>query len=449
MLRTSNRVVNCEIGATCAPATVNSPSPNNPHHEHPERVKRVEVYWHAVTYRRLIIYGLIVAAIIFAAVYLVTPGFYAAVLNKVTNAVSGADNDAGPLAMTQAKFVNLDGRVQIKKVNSVQWVDADYRTTLDKGDLIQTAADGAARITFADTTSYTIKADTLVTVEENNVTRDQATTAVRVNTGAVDLSTPNWSSPNSHAAVSVEDTVAQIRPNSRASVKSDPHSKESEITVASGSAEVQRGSEKVELGQWQKVNIPSTGPITKSDVLAPPDLAQPLNLAPIIVEVPRAASIHFEWKPVKNAISYTLRISTTAMFTKMVKQVKVSGPAVEISGLDGGDYFWNVIAVDAAKKTSEVSETFKFTIVAQGRTQEMMLDIAGTQLHGRVVEVFGKTEPGAALIINGQPVPSIGADGGFRYFTEPLEPGEHSIVIVGQNRRGGTAKQQVTIVVPK
>jgi len=328
-------------------------------------------------------------------------------------------------------------------------VDADYRTTLDKGDLIQTAADGAARITFADATSYTIKADTLVTVEENNVTRDQATTAVRINTGAVDLSTPNWSSPNSHAAVSMEDTVAQIRPNSRASVKSDPQSKESEITVASGSAEVRRGSEKVELGQFQKASIPSSGPITKSDVLAPPDLSQPLNLAPIIVEVPRTAAIRFEWKPVKDAVSYTLRISTTAMFTKMVKQVKVSSSAVEISGLDGGDYFWNVIAIDANKKTSEVSETFKFTIVAQGRTQEMMLEIGGTQLHGRVAEVFGKTEPGAALIINGQAVPSIGSDGGFRYFTEALDPGEHSIVIIGQNRRGGTAKQQVTIVVPK
>jgi len=95
---------------------------------------------------------------------------------------------------------------------------ADYRTTLDKGDLIQTAGDGAARIAFADSTSYTIKADTLVTVEENNVTHDQATTAVRVNVGAVDLSTPNWTSPNSHAAVSMEDTTAEIRPNSRASV---------------------------------------------------------------------------------------------------------------------------------------------------------------------------------------------------------------------------------------
>jgi len=391
----------------------------------------------------------VAVAVIFASVYLVTPGFYAAVLKKVTNAVSGSDTDAVPLAMTQAKFVNLDGRVQIKKVNSVQWVEADLRTTLDKGDLIQTAADGAARITFADSTSYTIKPDTLVTVEENNITRDQATTAVRINTGSVDLSTPNWSSPNSHAAVSVEDTVAQIRPNSRASVKSDPQTKETEITVASGSAEVQRGREKVELGQWQKANISPGGSIMKSDVLAPPDLSQPLNLAPIIVEIPRAASIHFEWRPVKDAVFYTLRISPTAMFTKMVKQAKVSGPSTEISGLDAGDYFWNVIAVDATRKTSEVSETFKFSIVAQGRTQEMMLEVGGTQLHGRVVEVFGKTEPGAALIINGQPVPSIGGDGAFRFFTEPLEPGEHSIVIVGQNRRGGTAKQQVTIVVPK
>jgi len=428
---------------------VNGQLPNNPQQPSPERVKRVEVYWHAVSYKQLVTFVLLFIAVIFGALYFVTPGFYAAVLKKVSSAVSGGDSDVVPLAMTQAKFVNLDGRVQVKKVNSVTWVDADYRTTLDKGDLIQTAAEGAARITFADSTSYTIKADTLVTVEENNITRDQATTAVRVNTGAVDLSTPNWSSPNSHAAVSVEDTVAQIRPNSRASVKSDPRSKESEISVASGSAEVRRGSEKVELGQFQKANIPSSGPITKSDVLAPPDLSQPLNLAPIIVEVPKAANIHFEWKPVKDAVSYTLRISTTAMFTKMVVQKKFSGPFAEISGLDAGDYFWNVIATDADKKTSEVSETFKFTIVAQGRTQEMVLEITGTQLHGRVAEIIGKTEPGAALIINGQAVPSIGPDGNFRYFTEPLEPGEHTIVIVGQNRRGGTDKQQVTIVVPK
>ena len=80
--------------------------------------------------------------------------------------------------------------------------------------------------------------------------------------------------------------------------------------------------------------------------------------------------------------------------------------------------------------------------MAQGKTQEMLLEIAGTQIHGRVAEIIGKTEPGAALIINGQPVANIAPDGTFRHFTEPLEPGQHTIVIIGENRRGGTAKQR-------
>jgi hypothetical protein len=122
---------------------------------------------------------------------------------------------------------------------------------------------------------------------------------------------------------------------------------------------------------------------------------------------------------------------------------------VDLSGLDAGDYFWNVTATNAKKENSEVSETFRFTLVAQGKTQEMRLEVTETKIHGRVVEIIGKTEPGAALLVNGQPVPIIAADGTFRHFTEPLEPGQHTIVIIGENRRGGTGHQQVTIVVPK
>jgi hypothetical protein len=66
-----------------------------------------------------------------------------------------------------------------------------------------------------------------------------------------------------------------------------------------------------------------------------------------------------------------------------------------------------------------------------------------------VAEIIGKAEPGAALIINGQPVANISADGSFRHFTEPLDPGQHTIVVIGSNRRGGTAMKQVSIVVPK
>jgi len=328
-------------------------------------------------------------------------------------------------------------------------VDADYHTTLDKGDLIQTGGDGAARITFADGTEYTVNKDTLITVEENNVTPDHSNTAVRINTGAVDLATPTWTLRDAQAAVSVEDATAFMKQNSRATVKNDPNKDEHEIVVSTGAAEVQRGSEKIQLTQWEKASFPSGGSIQKSNVLAPPGLVAPLNMQPIISESPKAEKIRFEWQPVNEAVGYTVRISPTTMFTKMVKEVKVSGTIAEISGLESGDYFWNVTATNASKETSEYSETFKFTLVQQGKSQEMLLDVESTQIHGRVAELIGKTEPGAALIINGQPVANISPDGTFRHFTEPLEPGEHTIVVIGSNRRGGTATKKISIVVPR
>jgi hypothetical protein len=122
---------------------------------------------------------------------------------------------------------------------------------------------------------------------------------------------------------------------------------------------------------------------------------------------------------------------------------------VDLTGLEAGDYFWNVTALSAKKLSSDVSEPYKFTLVTQGKTQDMVLEIQSTQLVGHAVEITGRTEPGAALIINGQAVPNIARDGTFRHFTEPLLPGEHTIVVIGQNRRGGTNQAQVSVVVPK
>jgi hypothetical protein len=414
------------------------------------KAPRVQVYWTAVTYKTVIVYILIVVALILGVIYLISPELYTTTYHKVTNAIAATDTENLLISQTQAKFVNLDGKVQIKKVNSVQWVTADFKTLLDKGDFVQTGADSFARITFGDGTTYTVKSDTLVTVEENHTASNKPTSvAVRISTGSVDLATPNWSSPDSKAAVNVEDASAQLHQNSRASVKNDPQSNNHEIVVSTGSAEVQRGGEKIELTQWEKASFNTGGTMQRSNVLAPPSLVEPLNLAPIINEHPKTTPVHFEWKAAQDAVSYTVRLSTTTSFRSIVKQAKVTTNTADITGLDPGDYFWNVTAQDAKKQNSEVSETFQFTLVAQGKSQDMILEIDGTQLHGRVAEIVGRTEPGAALIVNGQSVPNIAADGTFRHFTEPLEPGQHTISIIGSNRRGGTAKQQVSIVVPK
>lgn len=413
------------------------------------KVSRVEVYWHTVRYRTVLLYILVITTIVLTGMYLVFPAASASIARRISETILPHDSGVATITARQARFINLDGKVQVKKVNSVQWVNADYQLTLDRGDLIQTDSEGVARIAFADGTTYTVKGDTLVTVEENNVAANQPTqVAVHISSGQVDLATGAWEIPGSKAEVSFENAVASLRANTRAAVRSDPDTKEQEITISSGSAEFRRGSEHLDIGQWQRVSFPTGGPITTSQVLAPPDLLEPLNLQPIIVGDPHKDPVHFSWKAVPTAKLYDFQTSTTMMFNRIVAEKKVATTSVDVTGLDPGNYFWRVRALDDKNQLSDTSEAHKFTLVVQGKEQEMLLDVDSTELQGNVVEVIGRTEPGAALIVNGEQVADIQSDGEFRYFTQPMTRGSHSIVITGQNRRGGTAIKRVEVVIP-
>ncbi|MGA8766350.1 MAG: hypothetical protein WB559_04995 [Candidatus Acidiferrales bacterium] len=414
------------------------------------KVTRVEVYWHTVKYRTVVLYAVVITAIVLAMVYLVFPDFSNAVLRRISNPSGAPDSGVANPSSRQARFVNLDGKVQVKKVNSVQWVNADYQVTLDKGDLIQTTSEGVARIAFADGTTYTVKGDTLVTVEENIIEQDRATqVGVHISSGQVDLQTGAWPVAGSKAEVSFENAVASARANSKLAVTTDPDTKEQQVTVDAGSAELNRGNEHVNIAQYERATLPAGGgAITKSQVLAPPQLVEPLNLQPIILADPKHDVIHFSWKAAATAKVYDFQASTTTMFNHIVMEKKTAATSVDISGLEPGDYFWRVRAIDDKSAVSDASESYKFTLVAQGKEQEMLLEVDDTELQGSVVEVIGRTEPGAALIINGATVADIKPDGHFRYFTDPMTRGSHTIVITGQNRRGGTAIKRVDVVIP-
>jgi hypothetical protein len=162
-------VLDCKIGAIGAPKLVPTQTPietkrpTDPAAH--QKIHRVEVYWHTVTYKTVAVYVLIAAAILFSVLYILSPNWYSTTFRKISTAIDNSDNENIAINQTQAKFVNLDGKVQVKKVDSVQWVEADFHTTLDKGDLVQTGPEGVARITFGDGTFYVVKSDTLITVE--------------------------------------------------------------------------------------------------------------------------------------------------------------------------------------------------------------------------------------------------------------------------------------------
>ncbi|HEY4839292.1 MAG TPA: hypothetical protein VIH72_11835 [Candidatus Acidoferrales bacterium] len=414
-----------------------------------QKVNRVEVYWTAVTYKTVMIYCVLALALAIGVIYLMNPAWVDKVIGRVEQKFAGSEADAGPLTPGQVRFVSSNGSVQVKKMNSVTWTNAEPGNTLDKGDLIRTGGDGLARLSFPDGTTYTVKADTFVTVEENSVAKDKSTNvAVHISSGAVDLTTPAWDSPRSTAGVSFADARASMKENSRAAVHSDGKTNEGDITLMAGGADVKTPTGSVSLNKWEKAAVAPGAGIVKSNVLAPPDLVAPLNMQPLIEPDPKQAKISFEWKPIPEAVDYVLKISSNAAFNSVAKEQHVTGTSTEVTGLDPGEYFWNVIAVGPGKKESEASDTYKFTVVAQGKGGDMLLVVDETVLHGSVVEIIGHTEPSAALIINGNNVAGIKPDGHFSYFTEPLSKGSHTIMVTGQNRRGGMKNFPIQIVIP-
>jgi predicted phage tail protein len=414
-----------------------------------QRLRPFEIYWMTVSYRTLAVWLFILLLLVAFVVTLLSPGTMTKLIQRAAN-WSAEQAAAPPPELTQARFVNIDGTVRVKKADAVEWVTANLRMGLDRGDLIQTGSEGVARITFMDGTTYVIKPETLIVVEENMATPSRATTvAVRVNSGNVDLSTGTWDIPGSLSKVSFENATATMRENTRASVKNDPTSNVHEITVAQGSAQLQRGSEMVSLTQYEKASFAANqAPLVKERVISPPRLEQPLNLEPIIVRDVKRAPIRFAWSTVPEAVSYRLRVSTSPLFVNPVVDRKLSSTEYSITGLEQGTYYWVVAAMDRNGRESQDSDMNKFSLVAQPETEQMLLAIDNIFLHGNVVEVSGRTEPTATVIINNEPVVNIGADGHFKHFTAPLPRGVNTITVTAQNRRGDVVTRKATMVVP-
>src|SRR6202453_5256298 len=114
----------------------------------------------------------------------------------------------------QAHFTALDGTVRVKKESSSSWLAADYNIPLDKGDVVQTGSEGMAKVVFNDGTSYTVKQDSLIVIQENSANDQQQTNvAVAVSTGTVDLSTATYSQ-GSKSQVIVAGATASLAPQS-------------------------------------------------------------------------------------------------------------------------------------------------------------------------------------------------------------------------------------------
>jgi hypothetical protein len=412
---------------------------------------KIQIGWTTVTYRSVLLLILAVVVLFTVVTYIVFPEPTKKVGNKVWDITLGKLANVQPHQTggnQTANFTLIDGTVKVKKANSNTWVTADYQLPLEKGDVIQTSSEGLAKVVFPDGTSYNIKQDSLIVIEENSANEQQQTeTKVNLTSGTVDLSTGAYTQ-GSKSQVVVAGATATFSRDTSAMVRNDPKADQHEIMVKRGEGEVIRGTENVKLTEYEQVSFKADAPkMTKQKQIAPPTLISPANMLPIFI-VDTKDPVQFSWSPVSQAVSYHVRVSRNPYFSSTVIDKKVGASDTQITSLGEGAFYWDVQSEDINGQTSIESEKNRFTVIRKGpENVPIALELLPLVQHGHVIEIKGKTENSARVMVNGQEVPVVGGDGTFQYFTPPLPNGENLITITAQNTRGGVKTLQKKVVI--
>ncbi len=419
-----------------------------------KRNSGLQISWMTISYRSV---ATLIAVIVLGAC-VVTYRFFPTsppvqagtwLVNRIFGKL-GLGRIAGPAEVgpQQAHFTALDGTVRVKKANSNTWISADFSLPLDRGDVVQTSSEGMAKVFFPDGTSYTVRPDSLIVIEENSANAQQQTqVAVNVTTGTVDLSTSTYSQGSSSQVI-VAGATASLAPESSAMVHNDPRSDQHEILLKRGAGKVTRRNQTVTLSEYERVSFKAEAPeMTRVKEIGPPTLITPANMMPVYVAAV-GRPIDFSWSPSANSHGYRLRVSRNPYFSSTVFDRQVPTTDTRISGLKEGTYYWVVTSQDASGKESVESERNQFNIVVRGPEDvTVALDLEPFIQHGRFIEVKGKTDPTARVMVNGQEVPLVRSDGSFTCFTPALPLGENVITVTAQNSKGGVKTLQKKVVI--
>jgi hypothetical protein len=414
-----------------------------------------QVAWTTVTYRSVILAVLVCLMAVAMASYFIFPtptqnainrtsGYFDHLMNKVFGTGASEDSSQQPQAQ-QAHFTDIDGTVRVKKANSNTWVRADYGLPLEKGDVVQTMSEGIAKVAFVDGSTYSIQQDSLITIEEiTSNALQQGQYGVRLETGTFQLNTGDVPSIQQ---VRIDNSTTTVNKNSALQASNDRKNDKHEVLLTKGSGTFEINGQTTTVAPYEKVVFnPVTGSVSKEKEIAPPVLLAPANMMPIFSQPGK--SLEFSWTPVDGVHWYHIKVSRNPYFSTVEKEARVLTSDWRVSGLGEGRYYWMVQSVDPRGRESVESEKNGFTIIHRGDEKaSLALELEPFVQHGHVIEVKGKTQQGARVMVNGQQVPVIDDDGKFNYFTPALPTGESIITITAQNEKGGVATQTKKVVI--
>ncbi len=359
-----------------------------------------------------------------------------------------------PPTATTAHFTSIEGSVKVKAVGTFEWVTADKTIVLKKSDLVKTGPGAAAEIEFFDGTVVHVRPDSLITIEETSEdpSTKQRKVAWHISSGEVQFNTARKNVPGSSIEASTPTVRTIPGDQSRGGIKV-AETGESDVKIYQGSGVVQtKTGQKSELAGGQGLKVDSSGlagpKVTLPDV---PALLAPPHQAEISYIDPTRATTLFAWKEVSGSPTYHFQIDYSPYFNRpLIDRKGWKSTSMELRGLEPAKYYWRVAAVDKEDAEGAFSDFARFTVTrpatAQGDGPPPALTIESIDVRGNLLQIKGRTEPGATITVNGQRVEAQG-DGSFNEFITLDKPGKQIITIRAVGINGGVNEQKRPVVV--
>ncbi len=354
--------------------------------------------------------------------------------------VSILDSLRSSNSSSEARFIYVEGAVELRRGETGVFRRARARDLLYEGDYVRSSNSGSAELLFGRRGSlFTVRPATLLKIQRTEATEEQPQ-AVGISYGWVDLST-------SGARAGLQTRFAQMTlendSNGGVSLREASDSGRFRVDRGRGVLESASTGQVVRVAALEEVVAGEDGFGSRLSLPAPPTLeGPPDNLG---VDLDKIQEVQLAWQPAGgDAQGYALEISRSRLFSDTLIQDGRKATSARVGLLGEGNFYWRVAARSGSGQLGPWSPAQSFRVASMGGigwedAEPPVLVVDEVYVNGRILLVTGRTEPGVRLEIAGQSA-SVGSDGTFKASVAPRGEGLLSVTIAATDAAGNRSE---------
>ncbi|HTO86444.1 MAG TPA: FecR domain-containing protein [Thermoanaerobaculia bacterium] len=354
---------------------------------------------------------------------------------------------AGTEETGDASFISIEGDVSLQSAGRSTFEPARQRQALFDGDFVKTGRTGSAEIMFSDGTLYTLRPGSLFEVHRPSLSESTGS-QVKMVSGAINVYTAG-----STSKIATDAATADVDRDSRVALDVEQGDK-TEVTSFRGRTTVSTGRETVVLTDRERVSAAAnTGAISAKTLL--PESPQPLLPSDNrIYDLKTSDQIDLRWSAIAGAPRYRLQISRSRLFVPDAIEVDLDHrtetyAVVKVSR--EGSYFWRVASINREGVSSDWSAVRRFKMLAEpprvgAHTAPPPLSVSPPQQMGNLFLIFGKTDAGATVTVNGETA-DVESDGSFRKTITIDRDGYAMLIVKATDASGNETVKRIKVFV--